>query len=225
MMPPVWTPLIGRFGNKLFQYAYARALAENESREFRTPAWEGEELFNIPVVNHDGKECEVIGGYRQNQESLIYTRSRVKACFSWKPEVEKVLLASVPVVECAAHLRRGDFAGYGFPLVSKRAYEFAIANYYKWNSAPFAWITEEEPFKVAGLPDFVGDFYRMTRASVLFRANSSFSWWAGTLGDGQVFSPVIDGNVGGREHDCNFVAGNWPKLSEVGDCTDLHMTP
>jgi hypothetical protein len=48
----------------------------------------------------------------------------------------------------------------------------------------------------------------------LFRANSSFSWWAGFLGKGQVYAPVlrerVDYPTEHREIHCEFEPGNEP---------------
>ena len=47
-------------------------------------------------------------------------------------------------------------------------------------------------------------------ADIVFRGNSTFSWWAGTLGYAtKLYSPVVGDNVG---HNANieFVPGNHP---------------
>jgi hypothetical protein len=52
----------------------------------------------------------------------------------------------------------------------------------------------------------VNDFFLMMKCKNLFRANSTFSWWAATLGDAQVFSPVVGQRTGWL--DVEFVEGN-----------------
>jgi hypothetical protein len=54
---------------------------------------------------------------------------------------------------------------------------------------------------------------------VIFRANSSFSWWAATLSDARVFAPVVGNNTGWL--DCSFVEGNHPKMYYLFD--DMHI--
>lgn len=218
-MPSIYTPLIGRFGNQMFQYAYGRARAEREGVELCTPPWVGEEIFEIPVANR----CtdNEFGGYHQDQASLIYTRSQVKQWFLLKPKFcDRLHTFKIPRI--SAHYRRGDYERLGYVVVSEESYYkslFKIAD----KEGVVEIISEESPTLVNGTPDFLPDFYKLWQSPMLFRANSSFSWWAGTLSNGRVFAPIIDGKEGGKVQDCEFVEGNWPKLANLPDCTDLHL--
>ena len=64
--------------------------------------------------------------------------------------------------------------------------------------------------------DWLEDFLRLYFARTIFRANSSFSWWAAFLSPAaRVFSPVVDkrhiyGVDGLEEIDVEFVEGNHP---------------
>ena len=64
--------------------------------------------------------------------------------------------------------------------------------------------------------DWLDDFLKLYFARTIFRANSSFSWWAATLSPtAKVFSPVIDkhhiyGVDGMEEITVDFVEGNHP---------------
>ena len=65
--------------------------------------------------------------------------------------------------------------------------------------------------------DWLPDFLRLYFARSIFRANSSFSWWAAFLSNAKVFSPVLDrreiysGKSGsGKEINVEFVEGNHP---------------
>jgi hypothetical protein len=64
--------------------------------------------------------------------------------------------------------------------------------------------------------DWLDDFLKLYFARTIFRANSSFSWWAATLSPvARVFSPVIDkchvyGVDGMEEISVDFVEGNHP---------------
>ncbi len=73
--------------------------------------------------------------------------------------------------------------------------------------------TGQDPVAEVFYP-FFQDFLKMIFARRLFRANSSFSWWAGFLGTGQVYSPVlrerVDYPAEHREIQCEFEAGSEP---------------
>ena len=45
----------------------------------------------------------------------------------------------------------------------------------------------------------------------------------GRMGTGQVYSPLIEGLEGGREHDVQFVPGNWTRFSNLHFTTDLYL--
>jgi hypothetical protein len=59
---------------------------------------------------------------------------------------------------------------------------------------------------------------------VHFGANSTFSFWAATLGNAKVYSPVIRGVRGGKpDAYAEFVEGNWPVMADNHPNTDLHL--
>ena len=64
--------------------------------------------------------------------------------------------------------------------------------------------------------DWLDDFLKLYFARTIFRANSSFSWWAATLSPtAKVFSPVVDrchiyGVDGMEKITVDFVEGNHP---------------
>lgn len=221
---------LGRFGNRLFRAAKALALAEQTGAELRMEPWEGERIFTLDGCRPkrpDGTEDLVIDGYCQNQQSLIYSRADCRRWFALRPEIEEALIASVKIEKCPhAHLRKGDYISCGYPVLSMKAViramrERGMAEYFVPVSDEFPLV--HDGATMIGL-SFLPDFYRLTRAPVLFRANSSFSWWAATLSHGKVFSPVITGLAGGVEHDnVPFVEGNWPRLCELDFVTDLHL--
>lgn len=214
--------LIGRFGNQLFQYAALRAEAERDGVPFITPPWIGDKLFNLPKYEAQG-EVNTLPGYRQDQASLIYTRRQVRAWFTFRPEIE-AQLTDIHGVRVAAHLRVGDYLGIGYPVVSQESYTAACAKYGHGEGMFF--VSEENPSEpITGLPEWLPDFVRLMRAKVLFRGNSSFSWWAATLGDGKVYSPLIDGLGAGVHHGVEFVTGNHPRFCSLYFVTDLHLMP
>lgn len=218
---------LGRFGNTMFGMAHALAYAEKWGCELQCDPWVGFKIFSLdwnpirgPVLprrdDHNlinGETNVSLRGYFQNSRSALYNQEQIRRWFRFKPDVEAALQALAPQEdEVLCHVRRGDYAGYGYPLVSRDSYakacmEFGIPTILRT-------VSEEEP---AAHPDFTGelsfvpDFFRMAKAKTLLRANSSFSFWAGAIVEahgGKVFAPVIDGLNGGIEHDCRFVEGN-----------------
>lgn len=220
--------LIGRFGNQMFQYAHARALSEKLGSALLTNPWIGERVFQLQGQRINGPQVAEISGYFQDQQSLIYTRRQAKDWFKLRPEVEASLAALIPGGETVAHLRRGDYGALGYVVVSKQSYIDA-AKKYDIEPESIVWLSEETP---TVHPDFTGelsflpDFYRMMKAKVLLRANSSFSWWASTLGNCATISPIINGKCGGEtEQACEFTLGNWPTFANLPCCSDLQLDP
>jgi len=144
-----------------------------------------------------------------------------------------------------AHLRRDDITDVeynrshpqGYSIISKESYSRAFQKF-GYAEAAIEWVSDDytgkwhvgrPPRGRAGwtyptgseyLPglvfDWLHDFLKLYFARTIFRANSSFSWWAGTLSPtAKVFSPVVDkrhiyGVDGMEEIDVDFVEGNHP---------------
>ncbi len=144
-----------------------------------------------------------------------------------------------------AHLRRDDVSNatynqkhhQGYSVISKASYSAAFEKY-GFDPAAIEWVSddytgrwhENRPPSVRGrwrypagseyLPevmfDWLEDFLRMYFARTVFRANSSFSWWAAFLAPhARVFSPIVNrrhiyGVDGTQELDLAFVEGNHP---------------
>lgn len=223
-MPVVTVNPIGRFGNQMFQYASARGFAEAEGFGFAAPEWMGEQVFDLQDERPHTHEDMITwnAGYGQSQVDITYTRSQVKEWFKFKPEVDKKMSWALKPNE-AVHLRRGDYQSLGYVCVSIQSYFDAVNNFGYKASQNRRWFSEAYPFTVDGLPDWLPDFYLMTKAQTIFRANSTYSWWAATLSDAKVYSPIVTGKEGGRVQDCEFVEGNWPKFADLPCCTDLHL--
>jgi hypothetical protein len=196
----------GRFGNQLFQYAYARAYAESIGAELHTPDWIGRTLFkdiNEPIMQALG-DVDLVG-YFQGQEHLsLLSRAKVKEWFTFKEPLE------VPIHDLVFHKRRGDYLNClsFWGIVSDKSYE---------NAAKELGLNLES---AVVLDDSNGDdlllfdFFTMMKCKTLFRANSTFSWWAATLGNCRVYSPKVGNKVGWI--DVPFVEGN-----ESGTCRDV----
>lgn len=237
-MRTAYFPLIGRTGNLLFIYAHARAWCEQNDYELCLDKWVGEEIFDIPKAVRPGQwtNKRFPEHYYQDQASLIYTRKQVREWFKFKPEIEERLQA-VPKADVLLNVREGDdYRGAGLVVISRQSYRNACVEM-GYNDEVAQWETDLHPTR---LPGFDGDisasglgttmvalpsFYRLMTAKVLFRANSTFSWWAATLGHGKVYSPIITDLEGGVDCcDCSkWVPGNWPQMTTSPINTDLHL--
>ena len=121
--------ITGRFGNQLFKYAYARALAEQQGHELHTTPWVGQKIFDLSDPPIDGTVQRIIGE-QQHGGNLIYTRSDVKRWFKLKPEIEYGL-SFLPPVEIACHIRWGDFLDLSSEniAISKESYVEALEKF------------------------------------------------------------------------------------------------
>ena len=218
---------LGRFGNQLFQYAFARAYCDKFGFELHTDPWVGEEIFQIqhPRIEDDlprvpdtllefGESGIEIEGYSQLSRCMVYTEADACKWFAFRPDVEELLRENTVPTNCA-HYRCGDYVAAPYPIISKEAFRRA------WTAYGFAdmdFVEEHSENVVPGLPEFLPDFYRLMVAPVMFRSNSTYSWWAGVLNAGQVFSPITTGLAYSIEHDMvPFVPGNYSRIC------DLHM--
>lgn len=238
-MPLLMPTLTGRLGNLLFQYAHARAWCQQNHYDLCLPPWVGEKVFEIgEAVRPKRFKPDMVWpeNMRQNQESLIYTRRQVREWFKFKPWVMD-RLKSISVPKILLNVREGqDYRDAGLVTISRASYLLA-ADKFGFNSGDWAWEIDINPTRH---PSFNGDFsssglgtswvcipsfYRLMMAPVLFRANSTFSWWAATLGNGRVFAPVIRGIRGGVPNaQCDtFVEGNWPIMADCPQNSDLHL--
>ena len=237
----------GRFGNCMFTYALARGYAERHGFQLQTGPWLGQQIFQLDDAPIEKElplrtEFDVVPGeadiafrsYAMSQKAIDwYTRRDAQRWFQLRPKITEVL-PCVPNY-CCAHLRHGDFLGLdGFVAVSRESYIRACGEY-GINPTEMQFVQEEPQSRSApaALPSdvapFLPDFWLMMQARLLLRANSSFSWWAATLGKAEsVFSPKLDGILAGsREPQAvPFVEGNWPAIStQHWFCSDLHLKP
>jgi hypothetical protein len=214
----------GRFGNQLFQYAFAKAYAEANQATLLTPKWIGQEIFNLsdppldislPYTHFDeipnGGTNIVLNGYFQFQDAINFmSRSKLKSWFQMQDHWKQKFTTHLPI---AAHLRRGDYVKHNnvFCIVSENSYVVACEKF-GLDINKITWMTEETQKTQEHIP-FLEDFVLLQNANVLLRANSTFSWWAGVLGNGRIFSPLVEDRLGIQN--VEFVEGNWPRIADT----------
>lgn len=230
---------LGRFGNQLFQYAFARGYAEAIGARLETPPWIGQTLFGLndhpmgpamPSIELDkfptGQTNIDLWGYFQHADCLKYcTRTKLRQWFTFETQFVHEYPYRPGTV--AAHMRRGDYLDMPniFCTVEETAYLNAIKKHgYAVNQV--LWVKESAP-RHSPWPqyDWLNDFFILYNADVVFRANSTFSWWAATIGHAKkVFSPVVEGKRGSHE-DVEFVEGNHPRCVDMSNISDYILAP
>lgn len=232
---------LGRFGNQLFQYAAARGYARKVGATLETPSWIGQTLFenvndpppskSVPTtcldeVPTNGIDTVNMYGYYQHAGAFaLYTLTDLREWFKFRPWVLEEMRDYGPV-PLAAHLRRGDYTTTfksHFCTIDKQSYLYAI-ELQGMHNMPVTWVDEEHPtvFKRPGL-EWLIDFWTLCNADIVFRANSTFSWWACTLGKArQVFSPVVEGRFGFQSL-VPFVKGNLPRCTDQPNVNDYDI--
>ncbi|HEX2061274.1 MAG TPA: hypothetical protein VHK90_11075 [Thermoanaerobaculia bacterium] len=217
----------GRFGNQLFQYAFARAMAQRFGAELQTPPWIGQKLFGLsdpPVTRQlptlqrdqvpDAPNVDLHGYFQQSRHLQYLSHAKIRAMYRFLPRwVERYGKPAHARPYIAAHLRRGDYVkrySTYFCIVSRESYLRAREHFGLQNHA-MVWYSDETAPPDGGEFSFLRDFFGMMHADVLLRANSTFSWWAGTLGTARVYSPFVENKVG--PSDVEFVEGNWAPIT------------
>ena len=114
---------MGRFGNQLWQYAFAKTYANKTNSILEVPAdWIGRRLFNIedPVISKQLPRTEIdympsgetnidLYGYYQHQKFAdTMDADEVREWYTFKPEWEE-MFPKVKDYYIAAHIRRGDY--------------------------------------------------------------------------------------------------------------------
>jgi hypothetical protein len=159
-----------------------------------------------------------------------------------------------------AHLRRDDISNpefnrthvQGYSVISRESYFRAFRNF-GYSEDSVLWVSDDYSGKwhpdrqvrhragweypagseyVPGIVfDWLNDFLKLYFARTIFRANSSFSWWAAALSPtARVFSPVLHehriyGVHGMEEIEVDFVEGNHPHWMYAEDYARRQIMP
>ena len=206
----------GRFGNQLFQYAFARAYAESIGAELVIPpTWIGKEVFKnvkertgLPPSNFERTESpggrtniDLFGYFQKEEHVSLLSRGKIR---EWLQPSEKY--SGKKGHDLVFHQRRGDYINNSYyAIVSHASYEKAARNF--GYDPSIAKIYSDETRREA---DQYDDFFEIVASRAIFRANSTYSFWAGVLTEGKVYSPVVEDRTGWI--DCDFIPGNSSKL-------------
>ena len=172
------------------------------------------------IPRNDRTDIDLYGYFQFAEAFQYYSLNTVRKWFTFKKEWRDKFTTHKDLV---AHLRRGDYLttySSSFCVIAWEAYAKSMeALGYDPLKTDLVSDTSPTRFEHPGL-EWLQDFFTLMNSKVLFRANSTFSWWAGTLGEAKVYSPVVDGQVGLRE-DIDFVEGNWPRCTTQPNTSDF----
>lgn len=253
-LPMLGDPGFGRFGNTLFTLAFTKAYADSIGAILEIPEnWIGRAIFphfeNYPTISRPlpfmqfhhmpkGETDIALTGFYQNQQSLDLWKNRpYKEWFEIRPEIMiphtnvwmwnwYIKNNNLQPIPC--HRRSGDYAETPYPILSTQTYLDSIEKYNILGNPIF--IGDSEISQLPQLFDktdisFISDFIYLMLAPVLFRGNSSFSWWSAALSPvkQRVFSPIVQG-LSKSNTECIFIEGNWPAfLPHDTNHTDLNL--
>lgn len=183
--------------------------------------------IGLPLGYFIGTKDIDLNGYFQHQCFIdFYSRSQVREWFRLFPEFEFYAPdKSVTGPYSAKHLRRGDYTNDPvfkklYCTVSDESYDQAIRTFdiplhrpgHVLRVCDGGSAREFEKLKAIGA-GWLPDFLVLRDAAHLLRSNSTFSWWAGALSDGKVYSPVVEARVG-LQH-VPFALGNHPNTAGI----------
>lgn len=157
---------------------------------------------------------------------IRFTKTQLRKWFEFKDEYK-----IDSCFENVFHVRHwnpneSNWNGYPATNISRSSYIKAMIEN-GFDIKCFEEVSDYRPHDKIIVPDrfsFIEDFQILTQAKVMLRANSSFSWLAGVLGNGRVFSPQMEGVAGGwlpqdvefKENNCgSFWPGSFCGLEEV----------
>lgn len=189
-----------------------------------------------------GETNIALTGFYQNQQSLdLWKNKPYKQWFEIRPEImiphnnvwewftELQHSAFGEFLLC--HRRSGDYIETPYPILSHNSYRDLRNKLFRGKECLF--LGDKENAASTELPQlfdktdmsFISDFIYLMLTPVLFRGNSSFSWWSATLSPvkQRVFSPMVQG-LSKSDTECIFIEGNHPAfLPYDAHHTDLNL--
>lgn len=231
----------GRMGNKMFEYAIARIIAESKGYRLYTIPIEGFEntktvvngatitrnlyynnhLFrlNIPHIKQH-KGGIVLQGYFQRYDLIKEHKEKIKQWFhvendNWEKPGDNDLVV---------HIRLGDYKDIGNNYLGFDYYYSTI----KSETYDKCYIVTDEPThedikKLESLGceivsrSTMEDYYFLRNAKKLVISHSTFSWWAAYLGEAHtIHFPIHNGlnsrGFWGKGHDLDLIIDDDPRI-------------
>ena len=216
----VYVKYRGRMGNRMFQYAFGRLLAEHYGMSLHaspiqgfpgtSQAVEGRTLNRLgaqKLTGHspdlskiDPDRAIVLDGFFQDITLYEGAWPRIKA---WFDPPDRGFLTLDPD-HLVVSVRRGDFVESGRSL-SADAYDMAIwAATAGWRRLAIVTDDPSDPFhdhfrrsysRSVTIYSGLDDFEMLANATQLVLSHSTFAWWAAMLGSpSEVIVPVPDGS-------------------------------
>lgn len=234
-----------RLGNSIFLISLGLGLAKKFNTELVLPeSWIGHQLFDVQCrVAQDPtllpkNEFDVIPeqdnidlwGYYQFQEAMdYYSAEEIRNFLPFKKEVLKAWKRPHDKY-VAIHQRLGDYLSntnhtlYAIP--NTMSYYNAIDQANIKPDSKIVWISDGLNGN-NDIADITKDFLDMAFSDILIRSNSTFSFWAGILGNvnKEIYAPQVSDTVGLAS--IPFVKGNHPAMASSKihgtKLTDLHL--
>ena len=231
-----------RMGNSLFLYCTAKKIAQRLGTELLIPkTWIGLQLFDIEdkIVDDIGiypntefdeipdRDNINLWGYYQFQEALIYTRQEALSWLKFKSEVLKAWKRPHDKY-VAIHQRLGDYLELSnlYAVPNTMSYYGAIDKAQIKPDSKIVWVSDGLNGN-NDITDMIKDFLDMAYSDILIRSNSTFSYWAGVLGNPnkEIYAPQVSDTIGLAS--IPFVKGNWPMMASPKvhgtKLTDLYL--
>ena len=241
---------MGRFGNQLFQYAFAKSYADKYNCILEIPSdWIGWKIFELEdsVIEKKLPKTEIdeipfgevnvdLYGHFQSQKFVdIMDVNTLKQGFKFKKELVDAFVKPKDFY-VSWHLRHGDFVyADEYCTITKECYvNECLRNGH--NIEDIIIVSEEnrQPTDSGRMNiehngenwNFLYDFFVLINSNILYRSNSTFGWWAGVLGNHEkVYSPDVQGKKGQHMICVDFVEGNYPCHMEIDSIrhSDLYL--
>jgi hypothetical protein len=232
----------GHMGNNMFQYSFARIIAENKGYKFTVNSVRSNSLcfFKNAYESIDGKIIEpytemhfnhkvdldlikncstgiILNGFFQRYEYYKNYMDKIK---NWFYIDAKEIYDKPSINDLVVHVRLSDYTDLKLNLPFDYVWENALKIKTDNKLENIVIVTNETTqegflkFKEKDCKFFhksiIEDFSYLKNANHLMIAQSSYSWWAGILGNGNVYFPTIKM---GHNH--------WSK--DTDDCHDLYV--